>query len=98
MIRVCVRLQAVAHLGQEAAVQEGGGHDVGAKIDQQVVVDQRGGSLPQTRAAQCPCPLAVVTLAKGFGVGIRSGGSQKGEKHLCHRSSLLPLRLVFERS
>ena len=34
MIRVRVRLQAVAYSGEEATMHEGGSHDIGAKVDQ----------------------------------------------------------------
>ncbi len=62
----------------------GSSHDIRAKVDQEVVVDQRGGSLPQTRTAERSCPLAVVAPAEGFWIGIRSGGSQERDDHLFH--------------
>ena len=86
MVCMCVRLQAVARPGEGATMHQGGGHDIGAKVDQEVVVDQRGGSLPQTWTAERPCPIAVVALAEGFGISIRSGGSEERDYHLCQLS------------
>jgi hypothetical protein len=82
VVRVRVRLQAIANPGQGTTMHVGSGHDVGAEVDQEVIVDQRGGSLPQTWAAERSCPLAVVAPAKGLRISIRGGGSQERDDHL----------------
>ena len=84
MIGVSVRLQAIADPGQGTTMQLGCGHDIGTEIDQEIVVDEGGGSLAQTGAAERACLLAVVALAKGFGKGIGGGSSQEGEFHVYH--------------
>lgn len=86
MICMRVRLQTVAYPGEGPTMHQGGGHDIGAKVDQEVVVDQRGGSLPQTRAAERPCPIAVLALAEGFGICIHGRGSEERDLHLCQLS------------
>ena len=73
MVGVGVGLEAVAHPGQGAPIHGGGGHDIGAKVDQQVVVDQRSGALPQARASEGARPLAVIALAEGLWKSVRRG-------------------------
>ena len=65
----------------------GGGHDIGAEVDQEVIADQRGGSLPQTWTAKCSRPFTVVAAAEGFRIGIRGGSSQERNDHLSQLSS-----------
>ena len=51
MVSVGMGLQAIPHLIQRAAVHVRRRHNVGAKINQQIIIDQRSGPFPKTRPA-----------------------------------------------
>ncbi len=57
-------------------------HDVGAKVDQKVIVDQGSGSLAQAGTSERSCLSAVVAAAEGLGIGVGGGGSQECDDHV----------------
>ena len=83
VICVGVGLQTGTYPGQGTTVDVGGGDDVGAQVNQEVVVDQYSGSLAQARSAERSCSLTVLALAEGFWIAVGSGGSQERDDHLC---------------
>jgi hypothetical protein len=82
MVSVRMSLQAIAHTGQCAAMHESSSHYIGAKVNQEVIVDQRRGPLPQARAAELSCSLAVVAPTECFRIGICCSSSQECDDHL----------------
>jgi hypothetical protein len=62
-------------------MHERGGHNIGAEVNQEIIVEQRSGSLPQTRTAERSRSLAVDAPAKGLRIGIRSGSAQESDDH-----------------
>src|SRR5260370_38302065 len=87
MMWVCMGLQGVPRFGQGTTMQRGSKHDARAKIDQGVIVDQGSRALAETRTAKRSCSFTVGTLAKGFGIGIRSRSPQKRDDHLSQPDS-----------
>src|SRR5258708_21762462 len=68
-------------------MQGGSNHNVRAKIDQEIIVDQGSRALAETWTTQRSCSFTVGTLAKGFGIGIRSRSPQKRDDHLSQPDS-----------
>ena len=79
MISMSVGLQTEAYLGQRAVVYLSGCHDVRSKINQQIMVDDRRGTLAQAWTPECTRPFTIIASAKGFRESIRSSGSQEGK-------------------
>jgi len=75
-------LKAIGHIRQRASMYLGSGHDIRAKVNQQVIVDQNRGTFSQTGAAQLAGLLAVAAMAKGFGESVGGRGSKKCNNHL----------------
>lgn len=59
----------------------GSGHNIRAEVNQQVIIDERGGAFSQTCPTKLPGLFAVVTFAKGFREGVRRRSAKKGDKH-----------------
>src|SRR5438477_3693736 len=68
-------------------MHRGGGHEIRAQVDQQIVVDQCRASLPHARTAERTGPLTVLAPAEGIRIALRGGGSQEGETHFGHPST-----------
>src|SRR5699024_5441109 len=81
VVVVGVGLGGPANVGQRDAVRLAGGEEVGAEVDQELVVHQRGGAIAQRPAADLACALAVVTAAEGIGVTFGGGGAEKRDLH-----------------
>lgn len=56
-------------------------HDIRPEVNQQIVIDQQSGSLPQARIAERSSPLAVDAATEGFWIGIRSSRSEERSVH-----------------
>src|SRR6059058_263636 len=68
-------------------MHRGGGHEIRAQVEQQIVVDQCRAPLPHARTAERTGPLTVLAPAEGIRIALRGGGSQEGEAHFGHPST-----------
>src|SRR2546429_832205 len=87
MVGVGMRLQAISHLIQRTAVNVRRRHNVGAEINQQIIIDQRSRPFPKTRPTERACLGAVWALAKSLWEAICGGCSKESDGHLLRRLS-----------
>jgi len=66
----------------------GSGHNIRAKVNQQVIIDERSGAFSQTCPAKLSGLFAVIAFAEGFGEGVRRRSSKEGDEHLRNVSVL----------
>jgi len=81
VVGVKMRLQQVLDPGQADTVSLGRGMQVGAEIDEQIIVDQRRRPFSQAASAKGPRLLAVAAPAEGFGEGVGGRGSKESNLH-----------------
>src|SRR4051794_21346603 len=82
VVGVLVCLQAVLDLGERDAVHQRCRHQVGAEVDQQLIVDQGGGAAAKAAATPGAGLPAVVAVAERVGVALGGGGAQEAEFHV----------------
>ena len=81
MVRVGMGLKAVAYPGQWAAVYLSGRHDIGTQVDQQIIIDQHSGTLPQARTTQSARLYAVLASTERLRICVCGRSSQESNDH-----------------
>ena len=88
---ICMRmsLETVADVVQGTAVQLRRRHHIGAKVNQQIFINQGRRALAQTGPAEYARLSTVSTFAESFRESICSGGPKKGDLHQCRIATVV---------